>query len=46
MGFGLVIGFIELLKNVTTINSSALTHSHSLQFTIARTKSSQPACFH
>jgi hypothetical protein len=45
MGFGLVIGFIELLQNVTTRtnNYSANANSHTLQFTIACTKSSQSA---
>jgi hypothetical protein len=38
-GFGLVIGFTGFLQTVTTINYSAITNSHSLQFTIARTKS-------
>jgi hypothetical protein len=41
MVFGLVIGFIEHLQNVTTINYSAIANSHTLQFTRARTKSSQ-----
>jgi hypothetical protein len=39
-GFGLVIGFIELSHLVTTSNYSCLIDSHSLQFTMARTKSS------
>jgi hypothetical protein len=37
-GFGLVIGFTELLQNVTTNNYSANNNSHTLQFTTARTK--------
>jgi hypothetical protein len=41
MGFGLVIGFIEHLHIVTTSNYSASAYSHTLQFTTARTKSSQ-----
>jgi hypothetical protein len=45
MGFGLVIGFIELLHNVTTSNSSAITNSHTLQFTTACTKSFQSTVF-
>jgi hypothetical protein len=43
MGFGLVIGFIAHLKLVTTINYSTIADSHTLQFTTARTKSSQSA---
>jgi hypothetical protein len=42
-GFGLVIGFIGLLQNVTTSNYSAIVNSHTQQFTTARTKSSQSA---
>jgi hypothetical protein len=41
MGFGLVIGFTELLQNVTTNNYSVDANSHTLQFTKACTKSSQ-----
>jgi hypothetical protein len=41
--FGLVIGFIEHLQIVTTSKSSAIDNSHTLQFTTARTKSSQSA---
>jgi hypothetical protein len=41
MGFGLVIGFIGLLKNVTTSNSSAVDNPHIPHFTAAHTKSSQ-----
>jgi hypothetical protein len=33
------------LKIVTTINSSTIAKSHNLQFTIARTKSSQSGVF-
>jgi hypothetical protein len=40
MGFGLAIGFIGLLQIVTTIYYSAITNSHTLQFTTACTKSS------
>jgi hypothetical protein len=36
-----VIGFIEILQNVTTNNYSAYANSDTLQFTTARTKSSQ-----
>jgi hypothetical protein len=43
MGFGLVIGFIDNLRIITTSNYSAITNSHTLQFTTARTKSSQSA---
>jgi hypothetical protein len=43
MGFGLVIGFTELLQNVTTSKYSAVANSHTLQFTTARTKYSQSA---
>jgi hypothetical protein len=43
MEFGLVIGFIEHLQIETTSNYNALTNSHTLQFTTARTKSYQPA---
>jgi hypothetical protein len=43
MVFGLVIGLIGLLKLVTTINYRAITDSHTLQFTTARTKSPQSA---
>jgi hypothetical protein len=43
MGFGLVIGFIELLQIVSTGNYSAIANPHTLQFTTARTKSSQSA---
>jgi hypothetical protein len=43
MRFGLIVGFIALLKLVTTINYSAVDDSHSLQFTAARTKSFQSA---
>jgi hypothetical protein len=43
MGFGLVIGFIEHLQIVTTSNYSGIVNSHALQFTAARSKSSQSA---
>jgi hypothetical protein len=43
MGFGLVIGFIEHLQIINTSNYSAVANSHNLQFTTARTKSSQSA---
>jgi hypothetical protein len=36
-GFGLVIGFVEDLQIVTTTNYSAITNSHTLKFTTART---------
>jgi hypothetical protein len=41
--FGLVIGFIEHLKIVTTIHYGAIANSHNLQFTTARTKTSHSA---
>jgi hypothetical protein len=40
---GLVIWFIEHLQNVTTSTYSAIANSHTLQFIIARTNSSQSA---
>jgi hypothetical protein len=43
MEFGLVIGFIELLQNITTSNYSAVANSRTLQFTTAHTRSSQSA---
>jgi hypothetical protein len=42
-GFGLVIGYVEHLHVVTTSNYSAAVKLHSLQFTRARTESSQSA---
>jgi hypothetical protein len=39
-GFGLVIGFTEILKPVTTNNSDSLTDLYTLQITTASTKSS------
>jgi hypothetical protein len=39
-GFGLVIRFIEHFQIVTTSNYSAIANSHTLQYTISRTKSS------
>jgi hypothetical protein len=44
-GFRLVIECIQHLQNVITINYSAIANSYTLQFTIARTKSSQYAVF-
>jgi hypothetical protein len=44
-GFGLGIGFIDHLQIVTTSNYNTVANSHTLQFTTARTKSSQPAAF-
>jgi hypothetical protein len=43
MGFGLVIGFIELLQNVTTDNYDSLTELHTPMITVttAYMKSSQ-----
>jgi hypothetical protein len=41
MGVGLVIGFTELLQNVTTNKYSANANWHTLQFTTACTRSSQ-----
>jgi hypothetical protein len=43
--FGLVIGFIEHLQNVTTRNYSVIANSHTLPFTTAPTKSSPSAVF-
>jgi hypothetical protein len=43
MGFGSVTGFIEHLQILTTRKYSAIANSHTLQFTAARIKSSQPA---
>jgi hypothetical protein len=43
MGFGLVIGFIDHLQIVATSNYSAVANSRTLQFTTARTNSSQSA---
>jgi hypothetical protein len=43
MEFELIIEFIEHLQIVTTSNYSAIASSHTLQFTRARTKSSQTA---
>jgi hypothetical protein len=43
VGFGLVVGFIEHLQIITTNNYSAVTNSHTIQFTMACTKSSQSA---
>jgi hypothetical protein len=45
MGFGLGLGFIGPLQIITTSNSSAITNSHTLQFTKTHTKSSQFAIF-
>jgi hypothetical protein len=38
MGFGLVIGFIEHVQNVTASNYTGNANSYTLQFTTARTK--------
>jgi hypothetical protein len=43
MGFEFVIEFTEHLQIITTSNYSAVTNSHTLQFTTAHTKSSQSA---
>jgi hypothetical protein len=43
MWFELVIGFIELLQNITTSNYSTVANSYTLQFTTAHTKSFQSA---
>jgi hypothetical protein len=40
-----VTGFIEHLQIVTTSNYSALSNSHILQLTTARSKSSQSAVY-
>jgi hypothetical protein len=42
-GFGSVTGFIEHLEIVTKSNYSTIANSHTLQFTTARTMSSQSA---
>jgi hypothetical protein len=42
-GVWMVIEFTVLIRNITTINYSSLTISHTLQFTTACTKSSQYA---
>jgi hypothetical protein len=43
MGFGLVIGFIEHLQNITTNNYDSLTELHAPKITVtaAHIKSSQ-----
>jgi hypothetical protein len=41
MGFGLVIGFIELLQLITASKDYALTVLHTSQITIGHTRSSQ-----
>jgi hypothetical protein len=43
MGFGLVIGFVELTQNVTTSNHSAIANLLVLQFTTACIKYSKSA---
>jgi hypothetical protein len=43
MGFGFVAGFIENLQIINMRNYSTSTNSHTLQFTITHTKSSQSA---
>jgi hypothetical protein len=43
VGFRLVIWFTEHVQIVTKINYSAIANSHTLQFTVARTMSSQSA---
>jgi hypothetical protein len=40
MGFGLVTGFIGLLKLVTANNYNNFTKLRTVQFTVVRTKSS------
>jgi hypothetical protein len=39
----MVIGFIEILKNINTSNYSAIANSHTLKFTTAHSKSFQSA---
>jgi hypothetical protein len=43
MWLRLIIGFIDNLQIITTINYSAVANSHILQFTTVCTKSSQSA---
>jgi hypothetical protein len=43
MRFALVNGFVDLLQLIAKINFSSLAISHTLQFTTARTESSQSA---
>jgi hypothetical protein len=43
MGFGWKIGFIEHFQILSTSNNSSIANSHILQFTTARTTSSQSA---
>jgi hypothetical protein len=45
MGFGLVIGFIEQLQDVTTRNYSAVANLYTLQFIAACIKPFQSAVF-
>jgi hypothetical protein len=40
-----MIRFVEVVQTVITINYSAFANTHTLQFTIIRTKSSQSAVF-
>jgi hypothetical protein len=44
--FGLVIGFIELLQNVTTSNYSALANANTIQLTTACTMSLRKLYLH
>jgi hypothetical protein len=41
MGFGLEMGFIDLVQIITTSNYNAVTNLHTLQITTAHTKPSQ-----
>jgi hypothetical protein len=42
-GLELVIGFVEILQNVSTSNYSAIANSHTQRITTARNKSSRSA---
>jgi hypothetical protein len=45
-GVSIVIGLIEDLHNLTTINYKGMANSNNLQFTAASIKSSQSAVFY
>jgi hypothetical protein len=46
MGFGLVIGFIEHLQIVTTLNYSVIANSHTVRFIRARISLLSLLCLH